>query len=310
MTQASLRAQLTRWVLLPMIMMLLGSTLLVYRTTLQLSTTPYDHALREVALILQDRLHPVNGEIELDLPSAAQEVLLQDPRDRLFYAVRGTDGPFIAGQKGLPFPPYTPGIGQPVYYDAHHAGQPVRVVALDALIEGIEVTIVVAETTNARSALIRETTLTLLIPVVLLLGLVLLWTIFGLTRALQPLDRLRNDVSCRTALDLAPLSLHGVPLEVQPLVAEINGLLMRLKEAQDSQRRFIADAAHQLRTPLASLRAYADLAGREHHDPAALRHDLDRLHTATERASRLIQQLLSLARTEPGAETGMQWQDV
>lgn len=183
-------------------------------------------------------------------------------------------------------------------------------VALDAMVDGIETTILVAETTHARGALIRDATLTFVIPVAILLGFVLLWTMFGLARALRPLNLLRTDVSRRSPEDLAPLPVNTVPLEVRPLVEEINALLARLAQAQDAQRRFIADAAHQLRTPLASLRAYADLAGREQHDPDALRHDLDRLHTAAERAARLVQQLLSLARTEPGAEAGMQWQDV
>jgi two-component system sensor histidine kinase TctE len=170
--------------------------------------------------------------------------------------------------------------------------------------------ILAAETMHARNALIRYAIISLIIAILVLLSLIVFWTTLGLRQSLRPLIRLRDEVSRRSATDLTPLPTQPVPLEVRPLVEEINALLSRLEQAQDAQRRFIADAAHQLRTPLASLRAYADLAGREHSDPQALHHDLERLQTASERASRLIQQLLSLARSEPGAEAGMQWHNI
>ncbi|MEO1750187.1 sensor histidine kinase N-terminal domain-containing protein [Thiofaba sp. EF100] len=305
MPSLSLRARLARWVLLPMIAILVISAVLVYRTTLRLTTVPYDRGLRDTALILQDRLHVVDGRIELDLPVAAQDILLEGPRDELFYAIRSQEDHFIAGHKGLPSPPYIPAVGHPLYFDAHYLGQRVRVAALQAMVEGREVTLLIAETTHERDAISRETTLTLIIPLTLLMSFVLFWMIYGLAHALKPLDRLRGDIARRSAQDLAPLPTAGVPSEVRPLVEEINALLERLAHAQETQRRFIADAAHQLRTPLASLRAYAELAARVEGDTTLLRHDLDRLRAATERAARLVQQLLGLARTEPGAEAGL-----
>jgi two-component system sensor histidine kinase TctE len=307
----SLHIQLIRWLLLPMMALVLASTALFYQLALQLSTTPYDQALRDVALVLQDRLHlSPEGIITLDLSAKGEAILLQDSRDQWFFAIYSVDNNLIGGHKGIPFPPHAPSVDVPIYYGGHYDSQSVRIIAVTSFVEDHKVTILAASTMHARNALIRDAIASLIVTVLVLLSLIMLWTNFGLRHALHPLIRLRDEVSRRSVIDLTPLPIKTVPLEVRPLVEEINALLARLEQAQDAQRRFIADAAHQLRTPLASLRAYADLAGREHSDPQALHHDLERLQTASERASRLIQQLLSLARSEPGAEVDMQRLDI
>lgn len=310
MRTTSLRKKLAQWVLLPLGIVLLISTVLLHQLALQLSAAPFDHALRDVALLLQERLRMESGRIVLDSPDNIDEILLLTPQDQLFYAVRDADNRLVAGHGSLPFPPYYPGVDTPVYYDGIFEGQDIRFVAMDVRVESKEVTLLVAETVHARNALIRDVLVTEVMPVALLLLLVLLWTVFGLERALRPLLRLQEDVSRRTADDLAPLPEQHVPLEVRPLVREINGLLQRLSKSRDLQRRFIADAAHQLRTPLASLRAYAGLANRDQRNPEALGRALERLQVASERASRLIQQLLSLARSDSDAEAGMRFQAV
>jgi two-component system sensor histidine kinase TctE len=123
---------------------------------------------------------------------------------------------------------------------------------------------------------------------------------FGISRGLQPLQRLRDAVSDRSHLDLSPIDTHDVPGEVRPLVDEVNELLARLEKTFDFQNRFVADAAHQLKTPVSGLKAQIELALRET-DPERLRHSLGQLYLSADRLSHLVRQLLSLARNEPGA---------
>ncbi len=123
----------------------------------------------------------------------------------------------------------------------------------------------------------------------------------------MPLKRLQRAVSDRNHLDLTPVEIHGVPGEVRPLVEEVNELMQRLGKTLDFQNRFIADAAHQLKTPVAGLKAQIEMALREN-DPEQVRHSLAQLYVGADRLSRLVRQLLSLARNEPGATDTVQLQ--
>ncbi|HEX6721634.1 MAG TPA: ATP-binding protein, partial [Burkholderiaceae bacterium] len=128
---------------------------------------------------------------------------------------------------------------------------------------------------------------------------------FGVSRGLQPLKRLQSAVSNRSHLDLSPIDMHDVPGEVRPVVEEVNELMARLGGTLDFQNRFVADAAHQLKTPVSGLKAQIELALREQ-DPERVRHSLAQLYVSADRLSRLMRQLLSLARNEPGALASVQ----
>jgi two-component system sensor histidine kinase TctE len=121
------------------------------------------------------------------------------------------------------------------------------------------------------------------------------------------LQRLRRAVSDRSHLDLSPIDTHDVPGEVRPLVDDVNELMARLGRTFDFQSRFVADAAHQLKTPVSGLKAQIELALREN-DLQRVRHSLAQLYISADRLSRLVRQLLSLARNEPGALDSMQLQ--
>jgi two-component system sensor histidine kinase TctE len=137
-----------------------------------------------------------------------------------------------------------------------------------------------------------------------LTAMAIIW--FGIGRGLRPLDVLRTELASRSHLDLRPLPEARAPAEVQPLVSGLNELLARLGSAMDAQGRFIADAAHQLRTPLAALQAQVEAARREPH-PAALDPTLDQLDAATRRTAHLARQLLTLARVEPTGDAPLEW---
>jgi two-component system sensor histidine kinase TctE len=158
----------------------------------------------------------------------------------------------------------------------------------------------VAETKEQRTALAREIILSVVLPQLLLVVFagVVVW--HGVLRGLAPLQRLQRALAERSYVDRSPVSAEGVPGEVRPLVLSINELLARLDRALTLQSRFIADAAHQLKTPIAALRAQLDVALREP-EPARLREAVEAAYPGLERLSRLASQLLSLARNEPEA---------
>ena len=158
----------------------------------------------------------------------------------------------------------------------------------------------VAETLNKRKRLAWEILANVVVPQLLLILLASGAVYLGISRGLVPLKRLQRAVSDRNHLDLTPVEIQGVPGEVRPLVEEINALMQRLGKTLDFQNRFIADAAHQLKTPVAGLKVQIEMALREN-DPDRVRHSLAQLYVGADRLSRLVRQLLSLARNEPGA---------
>jgi len=138
------------------------------------------------------------------------------------------------------------------------------------------------------------------LPELLLVALIGLLIWYGVARALRPLLDLQAEVSSRSHRDLSPLQVQNAPGELRALVGAMNGLLSSLSIALAAQQRFIADAAHQLRTPLAGLRTQTELALRQN-DPEEVRKTLRQIDTATARTTHLVNQLLALARAEPGA---------
>jgi two-component system sensor histidine kinase TctE len=168
-----------------------------------------------------------------------------------------------------------------------------------------EVLVAAAESTDARRFIAREILFATLIPEGLLVVLAAIGVWYGVGRGLSPLDRLRLELGRRSDQDLSPVQAERVPREVRPVVDGINALLSRLDSALAAHRRFVGNAAHQLRTPLAGLHTQAELALRES-DPRAVRRSLEQLHEAAGRAGHLVNQLLSLARLEPGSRRSPQ----
>ena len=136
--------------------------------------------------------------------------------------------------------------------------------------------------------------------VILPLAVLLVW--FALARGIRPLAELQQRIRKRESTDLSPLAVADVPDEVAPLVTAINDLLERLDRTIATQRHFLADAAHQLKTPLAGLRMQAELAAREidsgRGDPASMKHSLRQIALSTQRAAHMVNQLLAMARAE------------
>ena len=214
-----------------------------------------------------------SGKAIADLPAAVLRVLEYDAVDRIYYRVVGSDGTVVAERGRIPEPP---SLGpSPVFYDGQIDGVPVRIAALRVEEAGVGAQVLVAETLIKRRTLASEILAVMLLPQLLLIGLagVLIW--YGVGRGLGPLERLRGEILRRSHRDLSPLEESRVPAEVAPLVNGLNELFARLDRAVASQNRFIADAAHQLRTPMAGLKTQVELAMRED-NPGAMRDALAR----------------------------------
>jgi two-component system sensor histidine kinase TctE len=292
-----LRTQLLVWVLAPLLLLLAADTFVSYWVALSFAQRAYDRSLLEIAREISLHLRRANGELELDLPDDARKVLLSDPADRIWFSVAAPDGRVLAGDD-IPS-----ASGGQDFYDARMSDAPVRVVALR--VEGNGALVRVAETENKRNELAREILLSVIVPQVLLILIAGAVVWIGVVHGLSPLERLRSALAQRSHRDRGPVGASGVPAEVMPLVQSLNDLLARLDRVLTLQSRFVADAAHQLKTPIAAVKTELEVALREE-DGERVRQSLRGAHAGLERLSRLASQLLSLARNEPEAAGAVQ----
>ncbi|MBS1188350.1 MAG: ATP-binding region, ATPase-like:Histidine kinase, region:Histidine kinase N-terminal [Rhodocyclaceae bacterium] len=300
MARLSLRFLLLRRLLPAMAGLLAAGAATAYWVAHRSATTAYDRSLLDTALAIVDQLSIVDGKPTLRLTPQARAVLLTDKFDQIFFAVRGPNNELFGGEPGLPLP-----VGDALeslrtegrhYYNGTLGGNPLRLAALQAERGGQPVTIVAAETLVKRTALQREIIVGMLLPELLLVLATFMVAWFGIRSGLQPLAGLQRELAGRSHADLSPIAT-AVPDELQPVVDEINELMGRLEHSLDSQRHFVSDAAHQLRTPIAALQAQVEAALGD-----ASRHNRTQLEgvlAAAHRLSHLVDQLLALARAEP-----------
>lgn len=300
MQQASLRFLLLRRLLPAMLALLLAGAATAYWVAWRSATKAYDRALFDTALAITEQLRLVDGKPQLPLTPQARAVLLTDKFDQVFYAVRGPAAELLDGEVDLPMPtPETPrvkGTESRYYFDGLLKKQPIRVAALQTELSGQTVTVLAGETLVKRNALVQEIILGMLLPELLLtlVSISVVW--FGVRSGLRPLAELRQELAGRSQADLSQVQVN-VPEEIQPVVTEINELLQRLEHSLFSQRNFVSDAAHQLRTPIAALQAQVEAVMSE--SSPAVRKNLDGVLLAAHRLSHLVAQMLALARAEP-----------
>jgi two-component system sensor histidine kinase TctE len=297
----TLRRKLLWWLSAPLLSIWVISLVVDYDIANRFVNLAYDRALLESALDIGRQVKVLDNKVYVDLPEIAVQMLQTRESGRVYYLVTGPGNEFVTGEPDLP-PPPDPLSGRINYYDQQYRGRPVRIVALQLPVERSKgrgmVTVQVAENRAARNEFARQILLGMVLPQMLLIVLagMMVWHVVG--RALAPLSTLRDEIGSRSHRDLSALPDEGMPLEVRPLIRAMNELLQRLSEALASQQRFIADAAHQLRTPIAGLKTQTELALRQAPSGEA-QATLKQLRTATEQATRLVNQLLSLARAEP-----------
>ena len=277
----------------------IGITFLVARA---LADAPFDRVLEDRLMGLAQQVNVNNGSLIVTLPKAAREVLRSDDEDKIYFQVLHPVQKIIAGDADLPPPKLYdfPEIDKVKWRTEIINGDEVRIAYLEIDLGSStpgSVLIQVGETLAKRSRLANEIIKGVILPqfIILPLSVVLVW--FGLKQGLRPLTQLRRKIDQRLPGDMSPINPKQIPEEIGPLVETFNDLLARLNETMNAQRRFIGDAAHQLKTPLAGLRTQAELALREP-NRADLKIGLRQLSRSAEQTARLVDQLLALARAE------------
>jgi two-component system sensor histidine kinase TctE len=306
----SLRNQLLRWLILPLVVLVALNAVSLYHDSLEAADIAYDRSLLASTRALAERVSVQDGKVVADVPYVALDSFETDNLGRIYYKVTGLKGETVSGYDDLPPVPKDvprselyPALVR--FYHATYNGEPVRIAALlqpvyDDSMRGIAL-IQVGETLEARTALSRRILLnTLLRQAMLVLAVAtLVW--FAVRLVLRPLMRLKTEVETRPLSDLSNVDDALVHKEVRPLVAAMNNTMARMQNLIASQRRFIADASHQLRTPLTVLKTQAQLALRED-DVEAMRAIVRSIAGTTDSAVHLANRLLTLARIEHGSE--------
>ena len=283
--QRSLFGEILDWMLTPLLLLWPVGLALTWLVAQGIANKPFDRALIYNAHALAQLVTVQRGRPQFNLPQSASEILRADDSDSVYYQVLGPRGEWLSGERDLPPPPEeeTPQPGDVRLRDAELRGVDIRVayIWVRVPVEGNPLALVqVAETREKRSVL----------------AVLLVW--LALARGIKPLNQLEERIRARSPDDLSPLDHKTVPLEVAPLVDSVNDLLTRLNDSLATQKRFLADAAHQLKTPLAGLRMQADLAQREGTSTDELKQSLKQIGRSSIRATHTVNQLLALARAE------------
>ena len=308
-TQRSLFGEILDWMLTPLLLLWPVSLALTWLVAQNLANKPFDRALVYNVQALAQFIQISPGQrVRFLLPQPASELLRADDSDNVYYQVLGAKGEYLSGERDLPAPRRTAahsnddGDGEPQLRDAEFRGLPVRVAYLWVPIgdSGSHALVQVAETREKRSVLAAEIIKGVMLPQFAILPLAVLLVWLALVRGIRPLSALESRIRARKPDDLSPLDESAVPQEVGPLVGSVNDLLTRLKDSIATQKRFLADAAHQLKTPLAGLALQADLAQRPGASKDDLKQSLQQIGHASERATHTVNQLLALARAEAG----------
>lgn len=304
----SLRRLLLVWVLAPQVVLWLAGAVFTFNLATRYANEAIDASLLQSARALARQVKPVGNGLYIDFPRAAQDILEADPQDRLLYMVSTPPGQFILGNRNLPDPPLDRlQLGVPFLFDSHIAQEPVRIVALllsygDELGPMQTMLVQVARSSANREQVARRILEDTMLPLSVLMLLMSLIVWAGVRAGLAPLNRLRNVVEGRNATDLTPIELDAAPEEVRALAHAINHLLARVERSVTAQKRFISDAAHQLRTPLAGLKTQTELALADA-TTADQRQRLQRVQECAVRSAHLVNQLLTLARADPESAT-------
>jgi two-component system sensor histidine kinase TctE len=292
------------------------STGLAYFLAVGFANDSYDQALVNSADSVVARLRYDGKNVYADLPQAAQDILRHHDLDKFYFQVISKEGVRISGDAHLPGPFLKLDAKQPFFRYAKMDGQDLRIARVRADVKGFpekQVLVQVAETLHSRHRLANQILISIILPQVFLILLGAVAVAQSVSRSLKPLESLQEALAKRSPRDLSPVGHNDIPMEVRPLVSAINDLLTRLRNDLETQNRFVANAAHQFRTPLAGLKTYIYyakklLTGEDAADDPEMRKKqidtvLDQIDSGTDRMTHLANKLLALAKADPAIST-------
>jgi two-component system sensor histidine kinase TctE len=294
----SIRLRLLAWLILPLLAISMLGALITFWQAWLPTRDAYDLELTDAGIALAASLQPGSTPGSLMLPREAERVLRADSFAQVYFAVYDAAGSLILGDAGLPHPLNPPRAERSTPYDGIYNDKPLRLSASRRAIEGQAVELIVGETPNKQDRVQRRIFSALLLTNAALIVATIAIALIAVNQSLRPLTILGEGIAKRSHKDLTPVGGADIPREVEPFVASINDLLNRSAVAANTQQRFLADVAHQLRTPLAGLMTQLSVM-QQYALSAELHHIVTVLQSSVDRASRLVNQLLALARAEP-----------
>ncbi|MEO7243420.1 MAG: sensor histidine kinase N-terminal domain-containing protein [Variovorax sp.] len=332
-SERSLFGEILDWMLTPLLLLVPVSIGVTWLVAQGIANRPFDRALEHKLRTLAMLVKSDQGRVEFRLPQPVDQILRADDIDQIYFQIRTAAGVLLAGDADLPTPSNpqsaaTAATGQTQFgaaspdegegitddYEVHLRDDQMHNAAVRVAYTWVQprarigigasaapVLVQVAETREKQSVLAAEIIKGVLLPQFAILPLAILLIWLALVRGIKPLSQLEQTIRERKPGDLSPLDDRSVPYEVAPLVSSVNQLLTKLKDSLATQKRFLADAAHQLKTPLAGLRMQADLAQREGASADDLKLSLQQIGRSSVRATHTVNQLLALARAEGGA---------
>jgi len=303
----TIRRRLLLTLIGPLLLLLGAGVALDYAAGIAPLQAAFDQALINEVLATAAQLRTQRGGIEFELTPQAMEMLRADKYDAIYYLVLGPHHEYISGDEGLPNAPSGP--DNPALVDAQFRNNAIRSASFRHQTAAGEVTITIAETTHKRDEARHRMLVSIVVTDTLQFGAILLMIWLGVRLGLRPLIALRAQIDARSAHELAPLDETHVPGEVRPLTRALNRLFATVRSNAHAQQQFLANAAHQLRTPLAGLQTQLEVLRRDA-EAASVRDRIDGLLDGTRRLSHTANQLLALARVEPTANATAEFGDV
>ncbi len=301
----SLFGEILDWMLAPLLFLWPISIVATNHVANYIADQPYDQALTDNVAAIVRLVKVEDNRVTVNLPPSVRALLHSDDIDITYYQVTGLNGSVIHGDREVPWSVLPDVIepGKVLFRNDRVGGENMRIAYAYIPVRSgnVPVLVQVAETLHKREALASRIISGVLLPQFAIIPLAVILVYLGLTRGIAPLHRLQDRIHRRRPNDLSPIPPHRVPDEVRPLVVAFNEMMERLEENLQAQQRFIAQAAHQMRTPLAGLKMQTEIALSES-DPEQMRRALELIAESTDRASHLINQLLMLARTEASYE--------
>lgn len=293
------------WMMVPILILAPIGAGLIFLLSVSLADSALDQPLSDRLRKLAGELQLKNGQITVD-----EKILGWVARSgRVYYSVRTLSGETLMGDDELPAIAPEP-LGEIGLLTVTYNEQRLRSAALRTRLPDLPDTyvVVLAEPAETRQALAREIMREMIVATfIIVTSLVLLMT-YGLRVGLRPLEKLRATLQARRPDDLSELDVREAPAEVQPLLQSFNHLIARVQAASEAQQRFIANAAHQLRTPLAAIRTQTQLALRSAQGTS--RDALQNIETGTLRSTRVVNQLLALSRADSAEAAALAHEDV